>query len=113
MLASEADRRGPTIISGLEELAASEKNDPDRIEQIRVEAHGLKGAAMVVGEERLAELARLLEQSLAGAKDSGQIAPAAAATLIAGTSAFSEGAHAAAEGGTEPPSVGESLDALG
>ena len=113
MLAAEADRRGPTIIGGLEELIASGKKDPDGIERLRVEAHGLKGAALVVGEERLADLARLIEQSLAEATKSGQIKPATAANMIAGASAFNEGAHAAAEGVTEPSSVGESLEALG
>src|SRR5204863_8459536 len=55
MLAAEAERRGPTIIDGIQELATSGKKDPDRIEQMRVEAHGLKGAALVVGQERLAD----------------------------------------------------------
>ncbi|MFL5906988.1 MAG: Hpt domain-containing protein [Solirubrobacterales bacterium] len=113
MLAAEADRRGPTIISGIEELIASGKKDPDRIEQLRVEAHGLKGAALVVGQERLADLARRIEEFLADSVKSGQIKPGSAATVIAGTSAFNEGAHAAAEGGTEPSSVGDSLVALG
>ena len=45
MLASEAERRSPTIISGIEGLAASGKKAPDEIEKLRVEAHGLKGAA--------------------------------------------------------------------
>src|SRR4029453_11503996 len=53
MLAAEADRRCPAIIAGIEALAASGEKDPDRIEQLRVEAHGLKGAALVVGQERL------------------------------------------------------------
>jgi chemotaxis protein histidine kinase CheA len=113
MLAAEADRRGPTIIGGVEELAASGKKDPDQIEKLRVEAHGLKGAALVVGQERLADLARGMEEFLAEARDSGSIKPASAATLIAGASAFNEGAHAAAEGVGEPSSVGESLEALG
>jgi chemotaxis protein histidine kinase CheA len=112
MLAAEADRRGPTIISGIEELATSGKKDSDRVEKMRVEAHGLKGAALVVGQERLADLARLMEQFLAEAVKSGRIKPGSAATVIAAASAFNEGAHAAAEGVGEPSSVGESLDAL-
>ena len=112
MLAAEADRRSPTIIGGLEELVASGDKDPDRIEKLRVEAHGLKGAALVVGEERLADLARLIEDFLAESVKSGRIKPGPGAAAIAGTSAFSEGAHAAAEGGTEPPTVGDSLEAL-
>jgi HPt (histidine-containing phosphotransfer) domain-containing protein len=112
MLAAEAGRRTPTIIDGLEALAASGEKDSSRIEELRVEAHGLKGAALVVGQERLADLAKELEQFLAGCVETGEIKPAAAATLVAGASAFNEGAQAAAEGVPEPSSVGESLAAL-
>jgi chemotaxis protein histidine kinase CheA len=112
MLAAEAGRRTPTLIEGVEALAASEKKDSARVEELRVEAHGLKGAALVVGQERLADLAKEIEQFLAGCVDTGMIAPAAAAALIAGASAFNEGAEAAADGVGEPSSVGESLAAL-
>ena len=112
MLAAEAGRRTPTIIEGLEALAASDKKDSARIEELRVEAHGLKGAALVVGEDRLADLAKRMEQFLAGCVDTGRITPGAAAALVAGASAFNEGAQAAAEGVAEPSSVGESLAAL-
>src|SRR5262245_38893749 len=98
MLAAEAERRGPGIITGIEELAASGADDPARIEQLRVEAHGLKGAALVVGQDRLAELAARIEDFLAGCVESGCINPASAAVAVAATSAFSEGAQAAAEG---------------
>jgi chemotaxis protein histidine kinase CheA len=112
MLAGEAERRSPAIIAGAEELAASTTKDPDRIEALRVEAHGLKGAALVVEQERLADLAKRMETFLAAAVDSGRIAPGDAAKIIAAASAFSEGAQAAAEGVAEPSSVGESLRAL-
>ena len=112
MLASEADRRSPTLIDGVEELAGSGKKDPDRVEALRVEAHGLKGAAMVVGEDRLAELARLMEVFLKDRVESGRIEPGAAATLVRAASAFTEGAQAAAEGVAEPATVGECLSAL-
>jgi chemotaxis protein histidine kinase CheA len=112
MLAAEAGRRTPTIIDGLESLAASGKKDSDRIEELRVEAHGLKGAALVVGQNRLADLAKQMELFLAGCVETGRIKPGAAAALIAGASAFNEGAQAAAEGVAEPSSVGESLAAL-
>ena len=112
MLAAEAGRRTPILIEGLEAIAGSGEKDPDAIEKLRVEAHGLKGAALVVGQERLAELAKQIEQFLAGCVDTGRIKPGAAAALIAGSSAFNEGAQAAAEGVTEPSSVGESLAAL-
>jgi chemotaxis protein histidine kinase CheA len=112
MLAAEAQRRTPTIISGLEELAGSGEKDSDRIEELRIEAHGLKGAALVVGQDRLAELARELEQVLAGCREVGRIEPGSAATLVAAASAFNEGAEAAAEGVREPSSVADSLEAL-
>ena len=78
MLAAEAERRTPTIITGLEELAASGEKDSARIEELRVEAHGLKGAALVVGQNRLADLARELEQFLAGCAETGRIQPGSA-----------------------------------
>jgi chemotaxis protein histidine kinase CheA len=112
MLAAEADRRSPTIITGIEELAASGEKNSARIEELRVEAHGLKGAALVVGQERLADLARLIEEFLVGCVDSERIKPASAAAVVAATSAFTEGAQAAAEGVGEPSSVRDSLDAL-
>jgi chemotaxis protein histidine kinase CheA len=112
MLANEAGRRTPTLIEGVEALAATGQKDSTRVEELRVEAHGLKGAALVVGQDRLAELAKEIEEFLAGCVDTGQIQPGAAAALIAGASAFNEGAEAAAEGVAEPSSVGESLAAL-
>jgi chemotaxis protein histidine kinase CheA len=112
MLAAEAGRRTPTIIAGLEELAASGEKNSARIEDLRVEAHGLKGAALVVGQNRLADLARELEQFLAGCAETGLIQPGSAGTLVAAASAFNEGAQAAAEGVGEPSSVGDSLEAL-
>ena len=112
MLAAEAERRSPAIIGGVEELIASSSKESERIEELRVEAHGLKGAALVVEQERLADLAKRMEIFLAGAVDSGRIAPADAAKIIAAASAFSEGAQAAAEGVSEPSSVGDSLVAL-
>ena len=112
MLAAEAERRSPTIIGGIEELAASDQSDPERIETLRVEAHGLKGAALVVGQDRLAELAKGIEQFLRGCVESGRVNPSGAAAVVTATSAFTEGAQAAAEGVGEPSSVGDSLEAL-
>jgi chemotaxis protein histidine kinase CheA len=112
MLAAEAERRSPTIIAGVEALASSGQKDSDRVEALRVEAHGLKGAALVVGQQRLADLARKIEEYLAGCVQSGRIKPGSAATVVAAASAFNEGAHAAAEGVGEPSSVSDSLQAL-
>jgi chemotaxis protein histidine kinase CheA len=113
MLASETDRRAGTIIEGLEELAGSGKSDSARIEELRVEAHGLKGAAMVVGQSRLGELAEQLERFFVEHIDSGRIDPKEAATAVAAVSSLDEAAKAVAEGGPEPPSVAESIRRLG
>jgi chemotaxis protein histidine kinase CheA len=112
MLATEAERRCPTIITGVEELAASGEKASSRVEELRVEAHGLKGAALVVGQKRLADLAKLIEEFLAGCVDSGQINTASAAAVVSAASAFTEGAQAAAEGVGEPSSVRDSLQTL-
>lgn len=113
MLVAETGRRRETILKGVEELAASGKADPKRVEAMRVEAHGIKGAAMVVGQDRLAELALRIEEALAAQTDSGEISTKLAASIVAGVSALHDGAEAAAEGVAEPSSVGKSLQELG
>jgi chemotaxis protein histidine kinase CheA len=112
MLAAETDRRSKAIIDGAKALAASGEPDSGAVESLRVEVHGLKGAAMVVGESRLAELALSLERLLADQKESGVIAPSMAAAVVTATAALREGADAAAEGLDEPPVVGEWLAKL-
>jgi HPt (histidine-containing phosphotransfer) domain-containing protein len=112
MLAAETFRRSKMIIDGAEALAASGEPDPGAVEALRVEAHGLKGAAMVVGASRLAELALSLERLLSDKRESGVIDPSIAAMVVGGTGALREGAEAAAEGLDEPPVVGEWLAKL-
>jgi HPt (histidine-containing phosphotransfer) domain-containing protein len=112
MLAAETDRRAPTIIKGLGELGKSGKQDPDRIEELRVEAHGLKGAAMVVGEKRLAKLGEQVEIALVQRIAPGTIDPELAGKISAAIEALRDGARAAAEGAEEPASVGDCIAAL-
>jgi chemotaxis protein histidine kinase CheA len=112
MLAAETVRRSETIIEGTQGLATSSEPNPGAVEALRVEVHGLKGAAMVVGEPRLAELALSLERLLSDQRESGVIDPSMAATVVAATAALREGAEAAAEGLDEPPVVGEWLAKL-
>jgi len=112
MLASETSRRRETLIAGVQALASSGP-DPDRVEQLRVDAHGIKGAAMVVGQERLAELARLIEEALAASADSGQIESGLATNIVRAVNALYEGTQAAASEAEEPPAVAESVQALG
>jgi HPt (histidine-containing phosphotransfer) domain-containing protein len=113
MLAAETDRRAPAIIEGVEDFAKGGRSSSEGVESLRVEAHGLKGAALVVGEKRLAELARRIEIAFAARRSEGTIDVDLAATLIAAVTALREGAQAAADGTTEPPSVGESIATLG
>jgi chemotaxis protein histidine kinase CheA len=112
MLATEADRRVPTIIKGLRDLSASGEKDPARIEQLRVDAHGLKGAAMVVGQARLAELGERVEIALVQRIGPGTIQPSLATRMVAAISAFRDGANAAANEKPEPPSVDVALSEL-
>ena len=113
MLASETSRRSEALIAGVQELTASGQPDPERVEQLRVDAHGIKGAAMVVGQERLAELARLIEDALAARADSGQIEDDLATNIVGAVNALHEGTQAAAGGAEEPQAIEDSIKALG
>lgn len=112
MLATETERRAPAMIEGIEALASASEPDSPKVEEVRVEAHGLKGAALVVGEKRLAELGAKLEIALVQRHAPGTIDADQAATLTAGVAALREGARAAAAGEPEPGAVGEALEAL-
>jgi chemotaxis protein histidine kinase CheA len=112
MLAQETDRRVPGINNGLQRLAESSDPDPPGVEGLRVEVHGLKGAAMVIGQVRLADLAKRAEKALADRADQGTIDPDLAGRLTAAVEAFQAGTHAAANNHPEPASVAESLAAL-
>jgi HPt (histidine-containing phosphotransfer) domain-containing protein len=112
MLASETNRRCGAIVEGVEELTRSGEPDSKRIESLRVEAHGLKGAALVVGQERLADLAREIELTFAQCQPEGTISVPLSAKLIAATSALHEGAQAVAEGIDEPPAIADALAEL-
>ena len=112
MLASETDRRCETIIKGVEGLAESDSSDADQFESLRVEAHGLKGAALVVGQPRLAELAQRIEAVFAERSGAGTISADLAADVITAARALHEGALAAAHDTDEPASVAQSLELL-
>jgi HPt (histidine-containing phosphotransfer) domain-containing protein len=103
--ADEAKRRCDVITAGLETGTTD-------FETLRAEAHGLKGTAAVVGLQRLAELAGLMESDLAEAAKSGDLRPGRARQIVDAAKALSEGAAAAAEGKEEPPDVGRSLAQL-
>jgi len=112
MLATETDRRAPTIIDGVDKVASGSEPDSEAIEQVRVEVHGLKGAAGVVGQKRLAELALAIEVVLVQRIASGEIPEDLVGPIVAGAEALKEGAKAAADGQPEPSSVADALAAL-
>jgi chemotaxis protein histidine kinase CheA len=112
MLATETDRRAPTITDGVKKVASGSEPDREAIEQVRVEVHGLKGAAGVVGQSRLAELALAIEVVLVQRIASGEIPEDLAGPIVAGAEALREGAQAAADGKPEPASVADALAAL-
>jgi chemotaxis protein histidine kinase CheA len=113
MLAAETDRRTSTICDGVKRLADSGDADPKLVESLRVEVHGIKGAALMVGQHRLAQIGAWVEDTLAERIDSGLIEKDLGATIVGYVEAIQEGAHAAAAGKDEPSSVGRSLDSIG
>ena len=112
MLAAEAQRRVPGIKKGLKKAGSSHVADPEKVEELRVEVHGLKGAALVVGQKQLGRLAERAEQLLAAASGDGVISEQLAGDLTQAAEAFQAGAEAAAKGEPEPQSVPDALVAL-
>ena len=84
----------------------------EALDELRAEAHALKGAAAVVGVHRLFELGRALEDRLLEAVEEGSLSRETAAAAARAARAFVEGAEAAAQAATEPPSVTASIEEL-
>jgi HPt (histidine-containing phosphotransfer) domain-containing protein len=103
--AGEARRRCDVIVAGL-------ATGTDDYEALRSESHALKGTAAVVGLQRLAELAGLMESDLAEAAKTGQLRDTRVGQISDAAKALAEGAEAAAKGDEEPPDVGRSLAQL-
>lgn len=103
--ATEARRRCDVITTGIEAGTTD-------YEALRAEAHALRGTAAVVGLQRLAELAGLMESDLSDAAKAGELKPGRARQIAEGAKALADGAEAAAEGNEEPPDVGRSLAQL-
>jgi HPt (histidine-containing phosphotransfer) domain-containing protein len=103
--AEEARRRCDVIVAGLE-------TGTDDYEALRSEAHALKGTAAVVGLQRLAELAGLMESDLSEAAKAGDLRETRGRQIGEAAKALAEGAEAAAAGDEEPPDVGRSLAQL-
>jgi chemotaxis protein histidine kinase CheA len=113
MLAAETDRRTDTICSGIKQLISSGDPDTKQVEAMRVEVHGIKGAALMVGQHRLAKVGAWVEDNLAARIDSGLIEKDLGERMIEYVTAIQDGAHAAAKGQDEPASIGNALDQIG
>jgi HPt (histidine-containing phosphotransfer) domain-containing protein len=109
MLAAETERRTPAIVEGLRGLAGASEPNPGEVEAIRVEAHGLKGAAMVVGQGRLSELAQQVEIALVQRIAPGTLDPDLAGRLVAAIEVFQQGVKEAAAGNELPATVEEHI----
>lgn len=103
--ADEARRRCDVITAGL-------STGTRDFETLRAEAHALRGTAGVVGLQRLAELAGLMESDLAEAVKNRDLRPNRGDQISDAAKALAEGATAAAHGQDEPPDVGRSLAQL-
>jgi chemotaxis protein histidine kinase CheA len=112
MLAAETDRRTDTICEGVKSLSASGASDSERVEALRVEVHGIKGAALMVGQHRLAQVGAWVEDTLADHIEAGVIDQQLGERIVAYVKAIQDGAHAAAKGDDEPSSVGNALDEI-
>jgi HPt (histidine-containing phosphotransfer) domain-containing protein len=113
-LADEGRRREGRLADGAQRAIDAEPGDAARaiLEEIRAEAHALKGAAAVVGQTRLFELARALEDLLIEAIAAGSLSQRRAVAVADAAHAFVEGADASADGASEPESVRDSIDNL-
>jgi HPt (histidine-containing phosphotransfer) domain-containing protein len=111
-LVDEGRRREGRLGSGARQASEGGPDARATLEELRTEAHALKGAAAVLGQTRLFELGRALEDELAAAAEEGSIAKGKAEAIGRGAQAYVEGAEAAANGAAEPPSVMASIEAL-
>jgi HPt (histidine-containing phosphotransfer) domain-containing protein len=113
-LVDEGRRREGRLADGAQRAIDAGSGDDVRaaLEEIRAEAHALKGAAAVVGQTRLFELARALEDLILDAIAAGSLSQRRAAAIADAAHAFVEGAVASADGASEPESVRHSIDNL-
>ena len=111
-LVDEGRRREGRLASGAIQASEGGPSARETLEELRTEAHALKGAAAVLGQTRLFELGRALEDKLAAAVDDGRIDPGKAETIGRAARAYVEGAEAAVNGTAEPPSVLASIEDL-
>jgi HPt (histidine-containing phosphotransfer) domain-containing protein len=111
-LVQEGRRREGRFAEGTSRAIGGGEGAPEALEELRAEAHALKGAAAVVGQPRLFELAKALEDLLLDAIAGGSLSQRRAEAITRAAHAYVEGAEAAASGAAEPDSIRASMDDL-
>jgi chemotaxis protein histidine kinase CheA len=112
-LVDEGKRRESRLAEGAHRATGEGEGTAETLEELRAEANALKGAAAVVGQPRLFELGRALEDALLDAIDgSGRLTQRRADAVERAAHAYVEGAEAIATGAAEPPSIRASIDDL-
>jgi chemotaxis protein histidine kinase CheA len=111
LFADETARRAEVVIEGCELVADDAVHTPELLDSMRAEAHAIKGAAAVIGQSRLAELAGRIEVLLAERRGSGLLEPRLAVRIAAATRTLEEASVALAEQRKEPD-VGAAIESL-
>jgi HPt (histidine-containing phosphotransfer) domain-containing protein len=113
LFADETARRAPVVIEGCEAVAEDGVHTPELLELMRAEAHGIKGAAAVIEQQQLAELAGRIEALLADRCSSGLLEPELASRIAAATRTLEQEAGALARPEAHEPDVSGALHSLG
>lgn len=111
MFSNEARERTGRIVEELGRATEGEAAAEDLM-AARAEAHTLKGAAGLMGQERLYELAERIERRLREMVEAGAVDAGVTAALIEATEAFLAGTEAAASGAELPSEVVRSIESL-
>ena len=111
-LVDEGRRREGRLTEAAKRATGGHDAAPAALEELRAEAHALKGAAAVVGQPRLFELGKALEDLAMDAIAGGSLSLRRAEAVERAAHAYVEGAEAAAGGQKEPPSIATSMDDL-
>jgi chemotaxis protein histidine kinase CheA len=111
-LVDEGRRREGRLTEAARRATGGQGEAEEALEELRAEAHALKGAAAVVGAPRLFELSKALEDLVMDAIAGNSLSIRRAEAVERAAHAFVEGAEAAATGEPEPASIRASMDDL-
>lgn len=111
-LVDEGRRREGRLAEAAQRATGGKEGAEAALEELRAEAHALKGAAAVVGQPRLFELGKALEDLAMDAIAGNSLSLRRAEAVERAAHAYVEGAEAAATGEAEPPSIRASMDDL-